>query len=197
MIRTVTFGGRDWSLGYYAKTNAAKRAQQTAAIVGGDRPRADRHRLRAVRLCRLQQFAAQPRNRGQDRLRAPADRRDRRAQSPGQEHPGGDPVDRDAHLAPWRRYRCRARTPDRPHPRDVERGLAAERKPVAGRQAERVVRGRARSRTPSASRSAAPISRSAPAPRKACRCCSSNWRRIPTKGFRWSASIRTSSRTGK
>jgi two-component sensor histidine kinase len=33
MIRTVTFGGRDWSLGYYANTNAIKRAQQTAAIV--------------------------------------------------------------------------------------------------------------------------------------------------------------------
>jgi len=31
--RTVTFGGRDWSLSYYAKTNAVKRAQQTAAIV--------------------------------------------------------------------------------------------------------------------------------------------------------------------
>ena len=29
----MAFGGRDWSLGYYAKTNAAKRAQQTAAIV--------------------------------------------------------------------------------------------------------------------------------------------------------------------
>ena len=33
MVRTVTFGGRDWSLGYYAKTNAAVRAQQTAVIV--------------------------------------------------------------------------------------------------------------------------------------------------------------------
>jgi two-component sensor histidine kinase len=33
MTRTVTFGGRDWSLGYYAKTNAAKRATQTAAVV--------------------------------------------------------------------------------------------------------------------------------------------------------------------
>jgi two-component sensor histidine kinase len=33
MVRTVTFGGRDWSLGYYAKTNAARRANQTAAIV--------------------------------------------------------------------------------------------------------------------------------------------------------------------
>jgi two-component sensor histidine kinase len=33
MIRTVTFGDRDWSLAYYAKTNALKRAQQTAAIV--------------------------------------------------------------------------------------------------------------------------------------------------------------------
>jgi two-component sensor histidine kinase len=33
ILRTVTFGGRDWTLGYYAKTNAAQRAQQTAAIV--------------------------------------------------------------------------------------------------------------------------------------------------------------------
>jgi two-component sensor histidine kinase len=33
MMRTVTFGGRDWSLGYYAKTNALKRAQQTAGVV--------------------------------------------------------------------------------------------------------------------------------------------------------------------
>lgn len=33
MVRTVTFGGRDWSLGYYAKTNVPARAQQTAAIV--------------------------------------------------------------------------------------------------------------------------------------------------------------------
>jgi two-component sensor histidine kinase len=32
-MRTVTFGGRDWSLGYYAKTNTLQRAQQTAAIV--------------------------------------------------------------------------------------------------------------------------------------------------------------------
>jgi two-component sensor histidine kinase len=31
--RTVTFGGRDWSLGYYAKANPVKRAQQTAVIV--------------------------------------------------------------------------------------------------------------------------------------------------------------------
>jgi two-component sensor histidine kinase len=33
LTRTVTFGGRDWSLGYYAKTNALMRARQTAAIV--------------------------------------------------------------------------------------------------------------------------------------------------------------------
>jgi two-component sensor histidine kinase len=33
-VRGVTFGNRDWSLAYYAKTNAAKRAEQTAAIVG-------------------------------------------------------------------------------------------------------------------------------------------------------------------
>jgi two-component sensor histidine kinase len=33
ITRTVAFGGRDWSLGYYAKTNAVARARQTAAIV--------------------------------------------------------------------------------------------------------------------------------------------------------------------
>jgi two-component sensor histidine kinase len=33
MTRTVTFGNHDWSLGYYAKTNAAARAQQTAIVV--------------------------------------------------------------------------------------------------------------------------------------------------------------------
>jgi two-component sensor histidine kinase len=33
IMRTVTFGSRDWSLGYYAKTNALKRAEQTAAVV--------------------------------------------------------------------------------------------------------------------------------------------------------------------
>jgi two-component sensor histidine kinase len=33
MVRTVTFGGRDWSLDYYAKSNATVRAQQTATIV--------------------------------------------------------------------------------------------------------------------------------------------------------------------
>jgi len=33
MTRMVMFGGRDWALGYYAKTNSAKRAEQTAAIV--------------------------------------------------------------------------------------------------------------------------------------------------------------------
>ncbi|WP_291864914.1 HWE histidine kinase domain-containing protein [Bradyrhizobium sp.] len=33
MIRKVTFGGRDWSLAYYARSSAVMRAQQTAAIV--------------------------------------------------------------------------------------------------------------------------------------------------------------------
>ncbi len=31
--RTVTFGGRDWQLGYYAKTSSLRRAEQTAIIV--------------------------------------------------------------------------------------------------------------------------------------------------------------------
>jgi two-component sensor histidine kinase len=33
ITRTVTFGDRDWSLGYYAKTNAAIRAERVAALV--------------------------------------------------------------------------------------------------------------------------------------------------------------------
>ena len=33
VTRTVAFGGRDWSLSYYAKTNAVLRAQQTAGVV--------------------------------------------------------------------------------------------------------------------------------------------------------------------
>jgi two-component sensor histidine kinase len=33
MVRTVTFGGRDWSLAYYAKANVLQRAQQVAVIV--------------------------------------------------------------------------------------------------------------------------------------------------------------------
>jgi two-component sensor histidine kinase len=33
MVRTVTFGGRDWSLAYYAKVSAVMRAQQTTLIV--------------------------------------------------------------------------------------------------------------------------------------------------------------------
>jgi two-component sensor histidine kinase len=35
IVRAVNFGGRDWSLGYYAKTNALLRARQMAMIVGG------------------------------------------------------------------------------------------------------------------------------------------------------------------
>jgi two-component sensor histidine kinase len=35
ILRTVSFGNRDWSLGYYPKTNSALRAQQTALIVAG------------------------------------------------------------------------------------------------------------------------------------------------------------------
>jgi two-component sensor histidine kinase len=35
IVRTVTFGGRDWTLGYYAKNNALLRARQMVAIVGG------------------------------------------------------------------------------------------------------------------------------------------------------------------
>jgi two-component sensor histidine kinase len=33
VVRTVTFGGRDWSLGYYPKTNAVQRARKLAAVV--------------------------------------------------------------------------------------------------------------------------------------------------------------------
>jgi len=33
MLRTVTFGSRDWTLAYYAKINTARHAKQTAAVV--------------------------------------------------------------------------------------------------------------------------------------------------------------------
>lgn len=33
VLRTVTFGGRDWQLAYYAKTNSAQRAFELAAVV--------------------------------------------------------------------------------------------------------------------------------------------------------------------
>ncbi len=33
VTRTVAFGGRDWTLSYYAKSNALQRARQTAAII--------------------------------------------------------------------------------------------------------------------------------------------------------------------
>jgi two-component sensor histidine kinase len=33
VVRTVTFGGRDWSLGYYPKNDAVHRAQKLAAVV--------------------------------------------------------------------------------------------------------------------------------------------------------------------
>ncbi|MGY4484928.1 CHASE1-domain containing sensor protein [Bradyrhizobium sp. LM3.2] len=106
--RTVSFGGRDWQLGYYAKTNSARRAEQTAIIVAAIGFAITAMVCGLFGLCRLQQSAAQPGNPGQNRLRAPADGGHRRAQPPGQEHPGGDPVDRDAHAAPWLRHRCRA-----------------------------------------------------------------------------------------
>ena len=35
IMRTVEFGGRDWSLGYHPKTNALARAQQMALIIAG------------------------------------------------------------------------------------------------------------------------------------------------------------------
>ncbi len=140
VTRTVSFGDRDWTLSYYAKTNAMTRARQTAMIVGCNRSCADRDRLRAVRICRLQQPAAQPRNPGADRLRAAPDRGHRRAQSPRQEYPRGDPVDRDAHAASWFGHRRRPRTPDRPDSCHVECGFAAQRKPMAGREAEGIVR---------------------------------------------------------
>lgn len=35
IVRTVTFGNRDWALDYYAKTNSAVRAWQMAVVVGG------------------------------------------------------------------------------------------------------------------------------------------------------------------
>ena len=83
-----------------------------------------------------------PRDPGPDRFRAAVDRRHRRAQPPGQEHPGRDPVDRDAHVAPRLRHGRLARSADRPHPWSVERGHVAQRKPVAGYQAQGLLKSR-------------------------------------------------------
>ena len=194
VVRTVTFGGRDWSLGYYAKNNAAQRAQQTAIIVA-----AIGLALTGI-VCGLFGYVAynnlrlsreiQVRIGFERRLTAVIDELNHRVKNI---------------LAVIQSIVTRtlrhgsdmdvvARTPDRPHPCDVERGDAAQRKPVAGRQAAGACSSRARSRMPTASRSTVRISPSARAPRSRCRCCSSSWRRIPTRACRWSASTRTSSR---
>ena len=197
VVRTVTFGGRDWSLGYYAKNNAVQRAQQTAIIVA-----AIGLALTGI-VCGLFGYVAynnlrlsreiQVRIGFERRLTAVIDELNHRVKNI---------------LAVIQSIVTRtlrhgsdmdvvARSVDRPHPCDVERGDAAQRKPVAGRQAQGAVRVRARSRTPTASRSTVLISPSARAPRSRCRCCSSNWPRIPTRACRWSASTRTSSPSGK
>jgi two-component sensor histidine kinase len=196
MVRTVTFGGRDWSLGYYAKTNAVKRAQQTAAIVA-----AIGLALTGI-VCGLFGYVAynnlrlsreiQVRIGFERRLTAVIDELNHRVKNI---------------LAVIQSIVTR--TLRHGSDIDVARELLIGRihamSNVVSLLSESQWQGvklkgcsrRARSRTPTASRSAARISRSARAPRKACRCCSSNWRRIPTRGCRWSASTRTSSRIGK
>ena len=120
----MTFGGRDWSLGYYAKTNVQNRAQQTAAIVA-----AIGLALTGI-VCGLFGYV------GYNNLRLSREIEVRI----GFERRLTAVIDELNHrvknilaviqsivtrtLAPWRRYRCLARTPDRPNPRHVERGLA-------------------------------------------------------------------------
>ena len=140
MVRTVTFGGRDWSLGYYAKTSAVMRAQQTAVIVA-----AIGLALTGI-VCGLFGYVAynnlrlsreiQVRIGFERRLTAVIDELNHRVKNI---------------LAVIQSIVTRtlrhgsdmdivARTVDRPHSCDVERRHAAQRKPVAGRQAEGLVR---------------------------------------------------------
>ena len=197
MVRTVTFGGRDWSLGYYAKTNAAQRAQQTAIIVA-----AIGLALTGI-VCGLFGYVAynnlrlsreiQVRIGFERRLTAVIDELNHRVKNilaviqsiVTRTLRHGSDID------------VVARAPDRPHPCDVQRGHAAQRKPVAGRQAEGTVRV-ARDPACRPHRGERPGYRRQRARRAdRCRCCSSSWRRIPTRACRWSASTRISSRTGK
>ena len=139
--RMVTFGGRDWSLGYYAKANAIKRAEQAAAIVA-----AIGLALTGI-VCGLFGYVAynnlrlsreiQVRIGFERRLTAVIDELNHRVKN----ILAVIQSDRDAHAAPRIRYRGRPRTLDRSHPCHVERGLAAQREPVAGCQAEGAVRG--------------------------------------------------------
>ena len=195
-MRTVTFGGRDWSLGYYAKTNAAIRAQQTAAIVA-----AIGLALTGI-VCGLFGYVAynnlrlsreiQVRIGFERRLTAVIDELNHRVKNilaviqsivtRTLRHGSDIDVARELLIG-------------RIHAMSNVVSLLSESQ-WQGVKLNGLFEARA---IPHADRIAvsAPISRSARAPRRACRCCSSSWRRIPTRACRWSESTRTSSRIGK
>ncbi len=75
LLRVVSFGSRDWTLIYYAKSNVGAHAQEVAAIVLSDRRGTHHDPLWPVRLCLVQQHTAESRDRNADRLRAAVDSR--------------------------------------------------------------------------------------------------------------------------
>ena len=139
--RTVTFGNRDWSLAYYAKTSTVRRAEQTAAIVG-----VIGLALTGI-VCGLFGYVAynnlrlsreiQVRIGFERRLTAVIDELNHRVKNilaviqsiVTRTLRHGSDID----VAP--------RAPDRAHPRDVQCRHPAQREPMAGRQPAGFVRG--------------------------------------------------------
>jgi len=108
----------------------------------------------------------------------------RRAKTPGQEHPGGDPVFRCDRTLRTRRHRCRRELLSAAVRMATWFALSESQ---GRRQAEGPVRGASPFACEGALRSRARHRRQASAPRKACRCCSSRLGcRIPTRGVAWS-----------
>ena len=196
MLRTVTFGGRDWTLAYYAKTSAATRAQQTAVIVA-----AIGLALTGI-VCGLFGYVAynnlrlsreiQVRIGFERRLTAVIDELNHRVKN----------ILAVIQSIVTRTLRHGA---DIDVARELLIGRIHAMSNVVTLLSESQWQGvhcaacsrRAPSRMPTASPSTVRISWSVRVPRSHCRCCSSSLPRIPTRACRWSASTRTSWRTGK
>ena len=196
MVRTVTFGDRDWSLAYYAKVKPFVRAQQ----VGRDRRRRSGSRLTVI-VCGLFGYVTYSNVRlrreievrigFERRLTAVIDELNHRVKNilaviqsivtRTLRHGADIDVARELLIG-------------RIHAMSNVVSLLSESQ-WQGVMLKGLFEARA---IPHADRIAVNRPghrRSARARRRACRCCSSNWRRIPTRDCRWSASIRTSSRS--
>jgi two-component sensor histidine kinase len=176
ITRIVTFGGRDWSLGYYAKSNAVMRARQTAAIVaaiGIALTSIDCGLFGYVTYNNLRlRREIEVRIGFERRLTAVIDELNHRVKNI---------------LAVIQSIVTRTLR----HGSDID----VARELLIGRihAMSNVVSLLSESQWQGVKLKGLFEAR---APRKACRCCSSNWRRTPTKGCRWSASTPPSWRAG-